>query len=87
MQFTSYGFILFLALMFAAYFLAPKKWQWVTLLVGSYIFYAFAGVECLVFIGFTTLSSYVISRLMERALNRENDYVAAYRDTLSKEER
>lgn len=87
MQFTSYGFILFLALIFAAYFLAPKKWQWVTLLVGSYIFYAFAGVECLVFIGFTTLFSYVISRLMERALNRENDYVSANRDTLSKEER
>ncbi|MBQ9113010.1 MAG: MBOAT family protein [Clostridia bacterium] len=87
MQFTSYSFIAFLAILFAAYFLSPKRWQWVTLLVGSYVFYAFAGLDCLVFILFTTLSSYVISRLMESALKRENDYVAANRDAMSKEER
>jgi D-alanyl-lipoteichoic acid acyltransferase DltB (MBOAT superfamily) len=87
MLFTSYEFIAFLAIMFAVYFLAPKKWQWVTLLIGSYVFYAFAGLEYFVFILFTTVSAYVISRLLGRALDRENRYIEENKQTLSKDER
>ncbi len=87
MLFTSYGFIAFLAIMFAVYFLVPKRIQWVTLLVGSYVFYAFAGLEYLVFILFTTASAYVISRLLARALAKENGYIENNREALSKEER
>ena len=87
MLFTSYGFIVFLAILFAAYFLTPSRFQWITLLVGSYVFYAFAGLECLVFILFTTVTAYIVSILMKRAIDRENEYVSANRETLSKEER
>ena len=87
MLFTSYGFIAFLAILFAAYFLTPLRWQWITLLVGSYVFYAFAGLDCLVFILFTTVTAYIVSILMKRAIDRENDYVSANRDIMSKEER
>lgn len=87
MLFTSYSFIAFLCLMFAAYFLTPKRWQWVTLLIGSYVFYAFAGIEYLAFIGFTTVSAYVISILIKRNITCENDYVSANRETLTKEQR
>ncbi len=87
MLFTSYLFLAFLCVLFALYFLAPKKYQWCVLLVGSYVFYAFAGLWCLVFILFTTVSVYVISSLVGRAISRENAYISQNKDTLSKEER
>ncbi len=87
MLFTSYEFIAYLAIMFAAYFLTPSRWQWVTLLVGSYVFYAFAGLECLIFILFTTVTAYIVSILMKRAIDRENEYIAANKENMSKDER
>ena len=47
MLFTSFGFILFLAILFPLYYLVPKRFQWMLLLAASYIFYAFAGWGCL----------------------------------------
>ena len=87
MLFTSYAFIGFLAVMLAAYFITPKKFRWITLLLGSYVFYAFSGIYNLIFIAFTTLTAYVVSRLIARAKTREEIYVTANRQTLSKEER
>lgn len=87
MLFTSYTFLAFLCLLFAVYFLTPGRWQWVTLLVGSYVFYAFAGVEYFIFILFTTVSAYIISRLLKRVKSREDAYVDANRETLDKEAR
>ena len=87
MLFTSYGFIAFLCILFLAYYLVPKKWQWGLLLVASYVFYAFAGWECLIFILVTTLSAYVIARLMDRAARREEEYISATRESMDKESR
>ncbi len=87
MLFTSYSFIAFLAVMFLAYYITPKKWQWVTLLAGSYTFYAFAGLDCLIFIAFTTVSVYIVSRLISSRIEKENRYIAENRDTLTKDER
>lgn len=87
MLFTSYGFIAFLCLFFLCYYLAPKRAQWVVLLCGSYFFYAFAGLECLAFILFTSLSSYIIARLMGRLAARERAYLEENAETLDKEGR
>ncbi len=87
MLFTSYSFIAFLAVLFLLYYIVPKRAQWMLLLAASYIFYAFAGPWCLVFIGFTTVSVYVISLLLSRAIKHERTYVDANREIISKEER
>ena len=87
MLFTSYEFIAFLGIMLLAYYIVPKGYQWIALLIGSYAFYAFAGLDCLVFIVFTTLSSYAISVLTHNAILRENAYIESNRDSISKEER
>lgn len=87
MLFTSYTFIAFLCIAFAAYFLTPARWQWVTLLVLSYVFYLFSGIEYFVFILFTTLSAYAVSRILGGMKRREDEYVAQCRDTLTKDER
>ena len=57
------------------------------LLIGSYIFYAFAGLECLVFILTTTVSCYIVARIMERLSSRERLYLEENGATLEKEER
>ena len=87
MLFTSYGFIAFLCVLFVIYYIAPKKSQWVILLAASYFFYAFAGLECLLFILFTTLSAYFVARLMGRLTRKERAYLEAMGDTLDKDGR
>ena len=87
MLFTSYAFIGFLAAALIAYYVVPQKLQWITLLVTSYVFYAFAGLDCLAFILFTTVSSYVISRLMAKNKTAEDAYIEANKETLSKDEK
>jgi len=87
MLFTSYGFLAFLAILFAVYYLAPHKWQWGILLAASYAFYAFAGVQYLLFILLTTLSSYAVARLMARGRTREETYLALHKAEMEKEAR
>ena len=87
MLFTSYGFIAFLCLLFVAYYLVPRKWQWGLLLAASYAFYAFAGWQCLIFIAVTTVSAYLVARLVARMAQGESDYLAAHRETMDKEAR
>ena len=84
MSFTTYTFIAFLGLMLLAYFLTYGKKQWITLLVGSYIFYAFAGLDCLAFILITTVSSYLVSILLGRAHTREKEYLEQSKELLDK---
>ena len=47
MLFTSYEFIAFLGGLFILYYLIPKKFQWILLLAGSVVFYAWAGIRFL----------------------------------------
>ncbi len=85
MLFTSYEFLFFLAAVFLLYYLLPKKCQWIVLLTASYAFYALAGIEYLAFIAFTTVSSFIATRLMGRVTKRERDYLAERGDTLDKD--
>lgn len=87
MLFTSYGFILFVAVLLVAYYLFPKKYQWTLLLAASYFFYAFSGLENFIFIIATTLSCFFVARAMEKMRTREDEYVALNKDTLDKESR
>ena len=85
MLFTSYAFLAFLAVLFIVYYAFPKKWQWCVLLVASYVFYAFAGLDSLAFIVVTTLSSYATAFIMGRMRKCENAYIEANKDALDKE--
>ena len=87
MLFTSYGFIAFLFVLFLAYYLLPKKWQWGILLVGSYVFYLFAGWECLIFILVTTVSAYLVARWIDKRVRREEEYLSLHKAEMDKEAR
>lgn len=87
MQFASVSFVLFAAILLGVYYLVPKKVQWIVLLLASYLFYLWAGIEYLGFILFTTLSTYAATRLMDRNLARQEAFLAANKAVLSREER
>lgn len=59
MSFASCGFLAFLAVLIALYYLLPKKWQWVLLLLASIGFYLCGGVSAIAFLLFTILTTYL----------------------------
>ena len=87
MLFTSSEFIAFMAVVLLAYYLVPKKAQWPLLLVASYIFYWCASPWYLLFIGVTTASTYVVSRLLERVNETQKAFLAEHKAELDKEQK
>ena len=91
MFFTSASFILFAAVTLLLYFTVPKRIQWWVLLTSSLVFYALAGWAdgklYLPFILYTAIVTYVTSRVLQRRADREDAYVAAHRDDMTKAER
>ena len=79
MQFTTFTFLLFAAIVLALYYLMPGRFQWMLLLVASYCFYIYAGVEYLFFILFTTASTYGATMIMAKNLEKQDAYLAAHK--------
>ena len=75
MQFVSVSFLLFAAGLLLLYYLLPGKVRWMLLLLASYVFYLWAGTEYLVFILFTTLSTYLSTLWMGIRLARQDAFV------------
>lgn len=87
MAFVSGSFLVFLFVVFTAYFLTPKKYQWVVLLIASYTFYAFSGVKLLFFLVLTTLVTFMTGRLLGKVNQQTSQYLAAQKKNLSREEK
>jgi len=79
MSFVSMHFLLFVALAVVGYYLIPKKFQWVWLLLFSYIYYASAGIKYLFFIIFTTLTTYGAALLIDAVNQQSLDRATAKR--------
>ncbi len=87
MLFTSYNFVGFLILLVTLYYIIPKKFGWVLLLIGSYVFYFFAGLFYPLFLFFTTLTTYLIARKMDDIKDQQKYYISFHRDELTRDER
>lgn len=87
MLFTSLRFIIFLVCLFLLYYLIPKKYQWMLLLVASYVFYAFAGPFYLIYILATTVTTYFVSRRMDALQEAQINYLQENKAELSREDR
>ncbi|MBQ9941974.1 MAG: MBOAT family protein [Christensenellaceae bacterium] len=66
MAYTSFAFLLFLAVVVLFYYIIPKRFQWVILLLASYAFYLTSGVKQVAFIIATTVVTYVAGLLMQK---------------------
>ena len=87
MLFTSFQFIAFMAVVLLLYYLVPKKWQWPLLLISSYFFYWCADPRYLIFIGVTTVSTYFLSRWLEKVNTQQKTYLKEHKAELSKEDK
>lgn len=76
MSILSLSFVVFLAAAFLVYFLTPGKYQWIALLVISYVFYLFAGVRAVIFILITTTTTFFAGRWIGK-INDEFDVAVA----------
>ncbi len=73
MIYTSLNFILFLAICLLLYYVIPQKGRWVVLLVGSIVFYLFAGWEKLLYVLGTALITYAVALRMDAIYQSENN--------------
>lgn len=88
MLFTSYEFIGFCLLLFVLYYIIPKKWQWILLLVGSYAYYFYAGPTYLLFILTTSVTIFYAGRLISQNAGIEELFIKSEKGkALEKEER
>lgn len=87
MSFISEQFLIFFLATALLYFLCPKKIQWIVLLVANYVFYLFSGPKYIVYILFTTLTTYAGGMLLGRMEGRYAVQFAARKGTLSSDEK
>lgn len=87
LRITSFDFVLFAAAVVLAYYLLPKKWQWGILLVCSYVFYLWGGLQNLGFLLVTTATTYCVTRIMDKRLQRQEEYLAANKESMTKDAR
>ena len=87
MQFTSVSFLLFAAVLLAAYWCIPGKFRWILLLAASYVFYLWAGAQYLGFILLTTASTYAATLWIGGRIAKQDAFLAENKQTLSREER
>ena len=73
MSLLSTAFFGFLIAVLAVYFVAPAKYRWVVLLVASYAFYLFSGAKTVVYLLFTTVSTFYAARAMDTIGKRVED--------------
>ena len=66
MLFNSFAFAMFLPVVFIIYWVLPKKFQWIVILISSYYFYMSWNVKYVFLILLTTMVSYVTAVLLEK---------------------
>ena len=71
MNFNSFEFLIFLAIVLVLYFVLPHKFRWVMLLVASYYFYMSWNASLVFLIFGTTLISYLAAIFIEKTENKK----------------
>lgn len=71
MNFVSIAFLIFILLVLVIYYSIPKKWQWIVLLVSSFVFYAWANVAYLAVLIFSIISIYLAAFAMGKINEKE----------------
>lgn len=82
MSFYTFTFAIFLLISLFVYYLAPKKIQWIVLLVANTVFYAFSGIGNIIFI----LASSLITFFGAKIVSDMNVALKARKSELSKED-
>jgi alginate O-acetyltransferase complex protein AlgI len=87
MAFNSLTFLIFVAAVVIVYFLFPKKFQWVVLLAASYLFYLISARTLVIFLLFTTITTFYTGLLLGKLNNKYAEMISRESDTLTKEQK
>lgn len=87
MVFTTVQFIAFFAAVFFAYYAIPQRYRWWLLLGASWFFYAFATPYYLIFLGLTTIVTYLAAIGMDNNLCRQKAWIAENGKAVDREEK
>lgn len=87
MLFTSYNFIVFLLILFVAYYSIPKKLQWMLLLAANFVFYSFSGWDNVAYITITILSTYAVSIKIYKLHTTQEAFLKENKEAFSREDR
>lgn len=85
MSFLQFNFCIFFVILILAYYILPKKVQWICLLIGSYIFYISAGVKTVGYIIFTTLTVWVGTIIISKISENMKIELTEKKETLTPE--
>lgn len=88
MSYTTFNFLIFVLATVLVYFLFPfRKQKWAVLLVASYVFYLFAGYKYVVFILFTTISTYLFGLWIDKISKNSKDILKKNKQEWGREEK
>lgn len=78
MAITSFYFLLLVTVGAIVYYIIPKKWQWVELLLLSLVYYYYAGTPyTIIYLVISMLTAYISTLIMEKAKSKTNLVLAA----------
>ena len=72
MAFTSLKFLIFIIIVVAAYYICPKKFRWIVLLVASFAFYLISSAKTFVFLIAATIITFFGGRALDKINNETN---------------
>lgn len=87
MSFIQINFWIFLLIAMIIYYVLPKKYQWVCLLISSYVFYVYAGIKTIGYIVFTTLTTYVGALVISKIEEEKKNELLINKETLTLKEK
>ncbi len=85
MNFTDYIFIPLVLMMSIIYFIFPKKYHWIVLLIASILFYCSWGIEFLPFVVGAVIVSYIASYLMDKRYKKCDEEIKGMDNLTPKE--
>lgn len=86
MSYISLIFALFCLVLLLVYYIVPKKFQWVVLLIGSTVFYLFSGVKYILYVIVTAFTSYMAAVLIHKNKKRFAEELPELQKTVSSDE-
>ena len=87
MAFTSFAFLVFVCVVVAFYYIVPKDYRWVVLLLASYFYYLEASSKSFVFILFTTIITFYGAKAIGREEAEYKAYISENKAGMSRDER
>lgn len=85
MTITSLTFFVFVFVIFGLYYLIPRRFQWVLLLIASIVFYVSGGIQSAGYVGITATTIYFAAVAMQKLADDQKQYLKANKATLTSE--